>query len=129
MSVIHVTCMNFLNALEKIPGIIAWYEKRTAKLKADVLQLAGIISKKWGNEDELNQLNSELAVLNRKIMAELAPKHEESVTENKQEQSQQPETEVKVETTVKTVNVHTTDTPQGHKPSIVVDCNLVIQCL
>ena len=67
-------------------------------------------------------LKSELAALDRKITAELAPKHDENDgTENKQEQSQQPQTEVKTETAVKTVNVHTTDTPQGHKPSMVAE--------
>ena len=45
--------MNFVNALEKIPGIIAQYEERTVKLKADVPQLEAIISKTWGKEDEL----------------------------------------------------------------------------
>ena len=77
MSDTHAACMNFVNALEKIPGIIAQYEERTAKLKADVPQLEAIIPKPWGKEDELKALKSELAVLDRKITAELAPKHDE----------------------------------------------------
>ena len=77
MSDTHAACMNFVNALEKIPGIIAQYEERTVKLKADVPQLEAIISKPWGKEDELKQLKSELAALDRKITAELAPKHDE----------------------------------------------------
>ena len=114
--------MNFVNALEKIPGIIAQYEERTAKLKADVPQLEVIISKTWGKEDELKQLKSELAALDRKITAELAPKHDENDgAEVKQEQFSQTQTEVKAETTVKTVNVHTTDPPQGHKLSMVAE--------
>ena len=122
MSDTHAACMNFVNALERIPGIIAQYEERTAKLKADVPILEGIMSKTWGKEDELKQLKSELAALDRKITAELAPKHDENDgTENKQEQSTQPQTEVKAEMTVNTVNVHTTDTPQGHKPSMVAE--------
>ena len=122
MSDTHAACMNFINALEKIPGIIAQYEERTAKLKTDVPQLEAIVSKQWGKEDELKQLKSELAALDRKITAELAPKHDENDgTEVKQEQSTQPQTEVKAETSVKTVNVHTTDTPQGHKPSMVAE--------
>ena len=73
----HAACMNFVNALEKIPGIIAQYEERTAKLKADVPILESIMAKTWGKEDELKQLKSELAALDRKIAAELAPKHDE----------------------------------------------------
>ena len=76
----------------------------------------------------MKQFKSELAALDRKITAELAPKHDENDgTENKQEQSQQPE--VKIETAVKTVNVHTTDTPQGHKPSMVAEPRLQYQHL
>ena len=77
MSDTHAACMNFVNALEKIPGIITQYEERTAKLKADVPQLEAIISKQWGKEDELKQLKSDLAALDRKITADLAPKHDE----------------------------------------------------
>ena len=76
MSDTHAACMNFVNALEKIPGIIAQYEERTAKLKADVPTLESIVSKTWGKEDELKQLKSDLAALDRKITAELAPTHE-----------------------------------------------------
>lgn len=77
MSDTHAACMNFVNALEKIPGIIAQYEERMAKLKADVPTLESIVSKTWGKEDELKQLKSDLAALDRKITAELAPKHDE----------------------------------------------------
>ena len=85
MSDTHAACMNFVNALEKIPGIIAQYEERTAKLKADVPQLEAIVAKQWGKEDELKQLKSDLAALDRKITAALAPKKEEQDgVENKQ---------------------------------------------
>ena len=67
-------------------------------------------------------LKSELAALDRNITAELAHKNDENDgTEVKQKQSTQPQTEVKVETAVNTVNVHTTDTPQEHKPLMVAE--------
>ena len=67
-------------------------------------------------------LKSELAALDRKITADLAPKHDENDgTENRQAQSQQPQSEVMAETTVNAVNVHTTDSPQGHKPLMVAE--------
>lgn len=85
MSDTHAACMNFVNALEKIPGIIAQYEERTAKLKADVPQLEAIVAKQWGKENELKQLKSDLAALDRKITAALAPKKEDDDgVENKQ---------------------------------------------
>ena len=96
MSDTHAACMNFVNALEKIPGIIAQYEERTAKLKADVPILEGIMAKTWGKEDELKQLKSELAALDRKIAAELAPKHDEKdgeqIQQDKKTQNNQPAT-------------------------------------
>lgn len=81
--------MNFVNVLEEIPGIIAQYEERTAKLKSDVPQLEAIIAKPWGKEDELKQLKSDLAALDRKITAALAPTHEvpdDRMGVNKEEQ-------------------------------------------
>lgn len=91
MSDTHAACMNFVNALEKIPGIIAQYGERTAKLKADVPVLEGIVAKTWGKEDELKALKSELAALDRKITAQLAPKKEEQDGEEvkRDEQPQQ----------------------------------------
>ena len=87
----HAASMNFVNALEKIPGIIAQYEERTAKLKADVPQLEAIISKSWGKEDELKQLKSDLAALDRKITSELAPKHNEKDGEEVKRDGQPPQ--------------------------------------
>ena len=85
----HAACMNFVNALERIPGIIAQYEEKTAKQKADLPILQGIIAKTWGKEDELKQLKSELAALDRKIAAELAPKHDENDGEEVKPDTQQ----------------------------------------
>ena len=99
MSDTHAACMNFVNALEKIPGIISQYEERTAKLKADVPQLEAIISKSWGKEDELKQLKSELAALDRKITAELTPKHDEKDGEEVKRDEQQ-----RVEATAQSTN-------------------------
>lgn len=90
MSDTHAACMNFVNALEKIPGIIEQYEERTAKLKADVPILEGIVAKVWGKESELKQLKSDLAALDRKITAALAPKKEEPDGE---EVKQQPDSQ------------------------------------
>ena len=90
MSDTHAACMNFVNALEKIPGIVAQYEERTAKMKADVPILEGIVAKVWGKESELKQLKSDLAALDRKITAQLASKKEE---QDGEENKQQPDTQ------------------------------------
>ena len=77
MSDTKTACMNFVNALERLPEIIRQYEERTEKMRKDVPLLEAIIAKPWGKEDELKALKSELAALDRKITAELAPKHDE----------------------------------------------------
>ena len=64
---------NFLNALEKIPGIIAQRKEKNEALAKDIPQLQEIAGKVWKKEDELKQLKSELSALDRKIQLELAP--------------------------------------------------------
>ena len=64
---------NFLNALEKIPSIIEQYKAKNEVLEKEIPQLQEIADKVWKKEDELKQLRSELAALDRKIQLELAP--------------------------------------------------------
>ena len=71
MSDTKTACMNFVNALERLPEIISQYEERTEKMRKDVPLLEAIVAKPWGKEDELKALKSDLAALDRKITAEL----------------------------------------------------------
>ena len=83
----HAAAMNFLNALERIPGIIDQYKEKIATLEREIPQLQEIAGKTWKKEDELKQMKSELAALDRKIQLELAPKQKET---SGPEQSQEP---------------------------------------
>ena len=92
----HAAAMNFLNALERIPGIIDQYRKKNEVLEREIPQLQAIAGKEWKKEDELKQLKSELAALDRKIQLELAPPTPECTEENRQgsekkQTEQQPE--------------------------------------
>lgn len=78
MSDTHAACMNFLNALEKLPDTIRQHRERAEKKRVDVPTLEAIVSRTWGKEDDLKALKSELAALDRKITADLAPKHEDT---------------------------------------------------
>ena len=64
---------NFLNALERIPSIIDQYKAKNEVLEREIPQLQEISGKVWKKEDELKQLKSELAALDRKRQVELAP--------------------------------------------------------
>lgn len=64
---------NFLNALERISSIIDQYKPKNEMLEKKIPQLQEIAGKMWKKENELKQLKSELAALDRKIQLELAP--------------------------------------------------------
>ena len=79
---------NFLNALEKIPSTIDQYKAKNEVLEKEVPQLQEIASKVWKKEDELKQLKSELAALDRKIQLELAPPATETAEKETEGQQQ-----------------------------------------
>ena len=84
----HAAAVNFLNALERIPAIIKQYEEKNQVLEREIPQLREIAGKTWKKEDELKQLKSELASLDRKIQLELAPKHEETPNQGQEQGGQ-----------------------------------------
>ena len=77
---------NFLNALERIPSIIDQYKAKNEVLEKEIPQLQEIAGKVWKKEDELKQLKSELAALDRKIQLELAPSTPNVAEKEKTEQ-------------------------------------------
>ena len=81
----HAAAVNFLNALEKIPSVIEQYKAKNETLEREIPQLQEIAGKTWKKEDELKQLKSELAALDRKIQLELAPKHEETPSQGQEQ--------------------------------------------
>ena len=81
----HAAAVNFLNALEKIPSVINQYKANNEVLEREIPQLQEIAGKTWKKEDELKQLKSELAALDRKIQLELAPKHEETPSQGQEQ--------------------------------------------
>ena len=79
----HAAATNFLNAMERIPAITKQYGEKNEVLEREIPQLQEIAGKVWKKEDELKQLKSELAALDRKIQLELAPKHESTQEQEK----------------------------------------------
>ena len=76
MSDTQAACMNFLNALERLPEVINSHQNQIEKLRVDLPTLQAIAARTWGKEDELKALKAELATLDQKITTELAPKQE-----------------------------------------------------
>ena len=84
---------NFLNALERIPSIIDQYKAKNEVLEKEIPQLQEIAGKVWKKEDDLKQLKSELAALDRKIQLELAPPTPKAAEKEKDGQDVKPVTE------------------------------------
>ena len=72
MSDTHAACMNFLNALEHLPETIRQHQERKEKSEKDVPALQSIVDKVWGKEDDLKELKTQLADLERKIASDIA---------------------------------------------------------
>ena len=103
---------NFLNALERIPTIIDQYKSKNEVLEKEIPQLQEIAGKVWKKEDELKQLKSELAALDRKIQLELAPPTPEIAEKEKDGQEVKPDAG-----DVRNVPPqHTEDVPQIRSP-------------
>ncbi|WP_195392775.1 N-6 DNA methylase [Bacteroides thetaiotaomicron] len=104
---------NFLNALERIPSIIDQYKAKNEVLEKEIPQLQEIAGKVWKKEDELKQLKSELAALDRKIQLELAPPTPEAAEKEKDGQKINPVSEG-----VRNVPLqHTGESPQIRSPT------------
>ena len=71
--------MNFLNALERIPKLVEQYREKNVEYERDIPILQQTVGGVWKKEDELKQLKSEVAALERKIQLELAPPKPEAV--------------------------------------------------
>lgn len=65
--------MYFINALERIPGMIEKREKENAELSKDIPVLQEIVAATWPKEGEIKKLGEELATLSRKIQLTLKP--------------------------------------------------------
>lgn len=73
--------MNFLNALERIPKLVEQYREKNVEYERDIPILQQTVGGVWKKEEELKQLKSEVAALERKIQLELAPPKPEVVLE------------------------------------------------
>ena len=65
--------LTFLRALETIPNLLEKYQKDTERISKDIPILQEVIGGTWKKEDQLQQLKSDLAALDRKILLSLKP--------------------------------------------------------
>lgn len=69
----ETAAMNFLKALEKLPGYIEQEQKKIAELQKDLPVLREVVNSTWAKENKLSELKMELAAVERKIQLSIAP--------------------------------------------------------
>ena len=70
-----LAAMNFLNALEKLPGYIEQEKKKITEIQKDLPVLQEVINGTWYKESRLNELKTELAAVERKIQLSITPEN------------------------------------------------------
>ncbi|MGM8363271.1 N-6 DNA methylase [Flavobacterium sp. ARAG 55.4] len=69
----ETAAMNFLKALEKLPGYIEQEQKKIAELQKDLPVLQEVVNGTWAKESKLSELKTGLAAVERKIQLSITP--------------------------------------------------------
>ena len=83
-----LACLNFFNALERIPKVIESHEKEIAKISANKEVYTAIANSSWKKEEDLRSLKAQAAELDRKIALTLSPPEEEKEEIDKMKQGE-----------------------------------------
>ena len=85
-----LAAMNFLNALEKLPGYIEQEQKKITEIQKDLPILQEVINGRWSKESRLSELKTELAAVERKIQLSITQETKEEPAEQTEKQKQTP---------------------------------------
>ena len=85
-----LAAMNFLNALEKLPGYIEQEQKKITEIQKDLPILQEVINGTWSKESRLSELKTELAAVERKIQLSITQETKEEPAEQTEKQKQTP---------------------------------------
>jgi hypothetical protein len=99
----RTAAMNFLNALEKIPGYIEQDRKRVVDLQKDLPVLREVVNGVWTKESKLSELKTELAAVERKIQLSVKP---EGVTVPAEDTCKKESVSLKSESIVRVKGIH-----------------------
>lgn len=78
--------VNFLRALEKIPGLMEQEEKKIMAAKKDIPVLQEVVNGNWSKEIRLSALKTELAAVERKIQLSITPEKQDGQVTQMQEE-------------------------------------------
>lgn len=82
-----IAAQMFLRTFETIPPLLERYQTETEKISKDIPILREVVQGTWKKEDQLQQLKSDLAALDRKIQLSLQP-IKQSEDSNSKDESQ-----------------------------------------
>src|SRR5690606_10294463 len=88
--------MNFLNALDKLPGYMEQEQKKIIELEKDLPVLQEMVNGTWTKESRLSELKTELASTDRKIQLSIAPENIKEKTETFETNNVQEKTTVRL---------------------------------
>jgi hypothetical protein len=80
--------LNFLNALEKIPGLKRQEQKKISEIEKDIPVLEEVVNTVWTKENVLGELKNELSALERKIQLSITPEQQVQDPEQKAQEDQ-----------------------------------------
>ncbi|MBX2887436.1 MAG: N-6 DNA methylase [Ferruginibacter sp.] len=69
----ETAAMNFIRALDKLPGFIKQEEDKIAEIQKDLPVLQDVLNGTWAKESRLSELKTELAAVERKIQLSITP--------------------------------------------------------
>lgn len=80
----NIAAQMFLRTFETVPPLLDRYQKEVEQISKDIPILQEVVKETWKKEDQLQQLKSDLAALDRKIQLSLKPvkQNEDSNSKN-----------------------------------------------
>lgn len=81
----NIAAQMFLRTFETIPPLLERYQNETERISKDIPILQEVVKETWKKEDQLKQLKSDLAALDRKIQLSLKPVKQTEDSDNKDE--------------------------------------------
>ncbi len=100
----ETAAMNFLRALEKLPGFVKQEQEKIAEIQKDLPILQEVVNGTWSKENRLSELKTELAAVERKIQLSIEPvKQGEATPEQAEKQKEAPQVQ---ESIIRTKGVH-----------------------
>ncbi|WP_185229385.1 N-6 DNA methylase [Elizabethkingia meningoseptica] len=99
----ETAAMNFLRALEKLPGFVKQEQAKIAEIQKDLPILQEVANGTWSKESRLSELKTELAAVERKIQLSITPETKQDVPEQVEKQNEAPKVQ---ESIIRTKGVH-----------------------